>query len=80
MEIFAPMRTISLACRKRFSKMVSRDERGAFGLRCQGHVLRLHAIAKPGHSSVVTSEATRFEPPRTRSVELSTHSTETPAC
>ena len=42
MEIFAPMRTISLACRKRFSKMVSVMSGGAFGLRCQGHVLRLH--------------------------------------
>ncbi len=47
-QMSAPMRTISLACMKRFSKIVSVITRRALRLRHQRHELRLHIRGKAG--------------------------------
>ncbi len=46
--MLAPMRTISLACMKRFSKMVSVTIDVSFSLGHQRHVLGLHVGGKAG--------------------------------
>ena len=78
MVMFAPMRTISLACMKRFSKIVSRtlDTPSAWVASAMNWACM--SVAKPGYSSVVTSAATSFLPARTRSLPLPSHLISTP--
>ena len=73
MEMFAPMRTISLACRKRFSKIVSVITDVPSACVASAMYCACMSVAKAGYSSVVMSAPSSFSRGRTRSVALSTH-------
>ena len=65
-EMSAPMRTISLACMKRFSKIVSVIADAPSACVARAMNCACMSVAKPGYSSVVTSAATSLLAPRTR--------------
>src|SRR6266851_202625 len=79
-EMFAPMRIISLACKNRFSKIFSEISDVPSACVAKAMNCACMSVANPGYSSVVTSALTNFFAPRTRIVLLFTISTGTPAC
>ena len=67
MAMSAPMRTISLACMKRFSKMVSVMTLVPLAWVASAMNCACMSVAKPGYSSVVMLAAASFFAPRTAS-------------
>ena len=78
--MFAPMRIISLACKNRFSKILSAITDVPSACVASAMYCACMSVANPGYSSVVMSDPTNFFAPRTRTVVLSTMVTRTPAC